>query len=157
MLFSQACRRILVPSFLALLHAFPVAAASTVDRNEYDSWEDLQEAMIEKSIMRQWIPMRDGVRPTEVYSAFVENGYAIVFQNERGRYWSEGEHEYLARAGEDGYDTIDWIAKQEWSNGKVGPYREQGNIYRGGALQLLFPAWFHDYVYYSGAGDMRPQ
>ncbi|MCK5273364.1 MAG: tetratricopeptide repeat protein, partial [Alphaproteobacteria bacterium] len=36
-------------------------------------------------------------------------------------------------------------------------YREQGNIYRGGALQLLFPAWFHDYIYYAGAGDPRPQ
>lgn len=29
--------------------------------------------------------------------------------------------------------------------GKVGPYYEQGNWYRGGALQLLFPSWLHDY------------
>jgi hypothetical protein len=29
--------------------------------------------------------------------------------------------------------------------GKVGPYYEQGNWFRGGAVQLLFPSWLHDY------------
>jgi uncharacterized protein len=56
------------------------------------------------------------------YAAFLENGYAIVYQLERGRYWSAGEHEFLARAGEDGYDTLEWVSKQPWSNGKVGTF-----------------------------------
>jgi putative CocE/NonD family hydrolase len=50
----------------------------------------------------------------------VERGYAFVVQNERGRYYSEGEWEILGRPREDGYDSIDWIAKQSWSNGSVG-------------------------------------
>jgi putative CocE/NonD family hydrolase len=41
--------------------------------------------------------------------------------------------------------------------GKIGPYAEQGNIYRGGALQLLFAGWFKDYIGSSGPGaDQRP-
>ena len=49
----------------------------------------------------------------------LEAGYAIAFQNERGRFWSGGEYTFLVGAGEDGYDTVDWVAKQPWSNGKV--------------------------------------
>jgi putative CocE/NonD family hydrolase len=41
--------------------------------------------------------------------------------------------------------------------GKIGPYAEQGNIYRGGALQLLFASWMRDYIGASGPGaDERP-
>ncbi len=50
----------------------------------------------------------------------VKRGYAFVVQNERGRYYSEGRYEILGRPQTDGYDTLTWIAKQPWSNGKVG-------------------------------------
>ncbi|MCJ8156991.1 CocE/NonD family hydrolase [Sphingomonas sp. LaA6.9] len=50
----------------------------------------------------------------------VKRGYAFIVQNERGRYYSEGEYEILGHPATDGYDTLDWIAKQPWSNGKVG-------------------------------------
>ena len=50
----------------------------------------------------------------------VSRGYAFVVQNERGRYYSEGTYEILGRPQTDGYDTLTWIAKQPWSNGKVG-------------------------------------
>ena len=54
---------------------------------------------------------------------FVNNGYAVILQNVRGRYGSEGKytspHRY-SRA--DGYDTIDWIVKQPWSTDKVGTF-----------------------------------
>ena len=50
----------------------------------------------------------------------IENGYAFVIQNERGRYFSEGEWAILGHPRTDGYDSLDWIAAQEWSNGKVG-------------------------------------
>jgi putative CocE/NonD family hydrolase len=52
--------------------------------------------------------------------SFLENGYAVVIENVRGRYFSEGTYTYLTGSGKDGYDTIDWISKQSWSNGKVG-------------------------------------
>ncbi|WP_260596843.1 CocE/NonD family hydrolase [Sphingomonas endolithica] len=50
----------------------------------------------------------------------VKRGYAFVVQSERGRYFSEGKYEILGRPQTDGYDTLTWIAKQPWSNGKVG-------------------------------------
>jgi putative CocE/NonD family hydrolase len=49
-----------------------------------------------------------------------ENGYVIAYVNVRGRYFSEGVYTYLGGSGADAYDTIDWISKQAWSNGKVG-------------------------------------
>ncbi len=50
----------------------------------------------------------------------VARGYALVMQNERGRYFSEGKFEILGHPRTDGYDALTWIAKQKWSNGKVG-------------------------------------
>ncbi|MFZ3485461.1 CocE/NonD family hydrolase [Sphingomonas sp. 3-13AW] len=50
----------------------------------------------------------------------VKRGYAFLVQNERGRYFSEGKYEILGKPQTDGYDALSWIAKQPWSNGKVG-------------------------------------
>ncbi|MFW6128778.1 MAG: CocE/NonD family hydrolase [Candidatus Aminicenantaceae bacterium] len=50
----------------------------------------------------------------------VRRGYAYVVQNERGRYFSEGQWNILGPPTTDGYDAIQWIAEQPWSNGKVG-------------------------------------
>ena len=112
--------------------------------------------------------------------AAVRRGYAYVVQNERGHFFSEGNYDILG-SRTDGYNTIDWLSKQSWSNGKVGttgcsstaeyqmgvaalghpgyaamnvqgfgagvgrvgPYYEQGNWYRGGAVQMLFIAWLY--------------
>lgn len=52
----------------------------------------------------------------------VEHGYAVVMQNERGRYFSEGDWEILGRPQTDGYDALTWIADQDWSNGSVGTF-----------------------------------
>ena len=109
----------------------------------------------------------------------VERGYAFVVQNERGKFFSEGDWEILGKPRTDGYDALTWIADQPWSNGKVatlgcsstaewqmglaamrhpahaaavpmgqgagigrmGPFYEQGNFYRGGALQLPMAVW----------------
>jgi putative CocE/NonD family hydrolase len=51
---------------------------------------------------------------------FARNGYVFVAQDVRGRYASEGELYALVNEGRDGYDTIEWAAKQPWSNGKIG-------------------------------------
>ncbi len=50
----------------------------------------------------------------------VENGYAYVVQNERGRFFSEGEWDILGTPLTDGYDALTWMADQKWSNGKIG-------------------------------------
>ncbi len=111
----------------------------------------------------------------------VRRGYAFVVQNERGKFFSQGEWEILGRPRTDGYDALTWIAEQSWSNGKVatlgcsstaewqmglaamnhpahaaavpmgqgagigrmGPFYEHGNFYRGGALQLPMMTWLY--------------
>ncbi|RAL24217.1 CocE/NonD family hydrolase [Thermoflavimicrobium daqui] len=52
--------------------------------------------------------------------SFVQRGYALVIQDTRGREDSEGEWIPLIYEMEDGDDTLNWIATQPWSNGKVG-------------------------------------
>jgi uncharacterized protein len=54
------------------------------------------------------------------YQVFVDRGYAVVLQDVRGRYGSEGIFRPLSQEGEDGYDTVNWIASQAWSDGKIG-------------------------------------
>ncbi len=55
---------------------------------------------------------------------FTPRGYVTVQQDLRGRYNSEGKGQYFHTAnpheGMDGYDTVEWIAAQPWSNGRVG-------------------------------------
>jgi uncharacterized protein len=124
--------------------------------------------------------VRNGV-PADMTAALtaIKRGYAYVVQNERGHFFSEGNYDILGPPTTDGYDAIQWMATQPWSNGKVGligcsstaewqmavaalsppglgaiipqgfgagvgriaPYFEQGNWYRGGAVQMLFIAW----------------
>ena len=55
---------------------------------------------------------------------FTRHGYAVVLQDLRGRGLSEGTGQYFhianPREGEDGHDTIEWVAAQPWCNGRVG-------------------------------------
>src|SRR5207248_11370718 len=48
----------------------------------------------------------------------VKRGYAYVVQNERGHFFSEGHYDILGAPRTDGYDAIDWMSKQPWSNGR---------------------------------------
>jgi putative CocE/NonD family hydrolase len=122
-----------------------------------------------------------GERRLKIALAAIERGYAFVLQNERGKFYSEGEWEILGRPRTDGYDALDWIAAQPWSSGKVGtigcsssaewqlalaatdhpahaamipmasgagigrvgPFLEQGNWYKGGVFQMLFATWLY--------------
>jgi putative CocE/NonD family hydrolase len=52
--------------------------------------------------------------------SWVRKGYAYVVQNERGRYFSEGQWDILGLPLTDGYDAFEWLSSQEWSNGKIG-------------------------------------
>jgi uncharacterized protein len=47
-------------------------------------------------------------------------GFALVVQDVRGRYDSEGDFYTFAHEGQDGYDTVEWIARQQWCDGAVG-------------------------------------
>jgi len=60
-------------------------------------------------------------------------GYVVFIQDVRGRYTSDGDWYPFLHESEDGYDTIEWIALQPYSNGKVGMF---GGSYVG-ATQML--------------------
>ena len=73
------------------------------------------------------------VKSYETHQRAVERGYAVVLQDVRGRYASDGIFDPYRQEGRDGYDTIEWAAVQPWSNGDVGTF---GLSYPG-AVQWL--------------------
>ncbi len=63
---------------------------------------------------------RQGLGAVAAAQFFCRHGYAAAIQDVRGRYDSEGEWYPFALEAEDGYDTVEWLASQQWSDGKVG-------------------------------------
>ena len=101
------------------------------------------------------------------YLSFIRHGYAVVMQDVRGRYQSEGVFDALEQEGPDGYDTLAWISRQPWSDGKAGMI---GGSYLGIAqwkvallnspyLKAIFPvvSGDDDYLdrFYSPGGAMK--
>jgi putative CocE/NonD family hydrolase len=93
------------------------------------------------------VPMRDGVKlSTDLYRPAAEGrfpvilirtpykkemqelqaryyarrGYVVAVQDCRGRFGSPGVWEAFVNEKKDGFDTIEWLAAQPWSTGKVG-------------------------------------
>ena len=67
---------------------------------------------------------------------YAHQGFAVVSQDVRGRWDSEGDFYPYRYETDDGHDTIAWIASQPWCTGKVATY---GFSYSG-AVQLLVDA-----------------
>jgi len=56
----------------------------------------------------------------EIANIYASRGYAVVFQDCRGRGKSQGEYVKYLSDGQDGYDCCAWVLKQSWSNGRIG-------------------------------------
>ncbi len=70
-----------------------------------------------------------GVRGDETRKSFAQlaaRGYVICIENYRGAQLSEGDWKGYRALGwgelKDGYDTVEWLAKQPWSTGKIGTF-----------------------------------
>lgn len=99
---------------------------------------------------------------------FARRGYVCAIQDVRGRFASEGEWYPFAREAPDGYDTVEWLAAQSWSDGQVGT---MGGSYCGSdqsALATLNPphlktmivavgaaSYYHASMRQNGALEMR--
>src|SRR5947208_5556929 len=59
---------------------------------------------------------------------FARHGYVYALVDVRGRGNSEGRFEPMVNEGRDGYDVVEWLARQPWSNGKVAMW---GGSYAG--------------------------
>ncbi len=81
-------------------------------------------------------------RPGEFGPQANDRGYAFISQDFRGRFDSEGEDWPVFVHGgwsehQDGYDTVEWVAAQPWSDGKVGAF---GISAPGIALNMMAPS-----------------
>ena len=59
---------------------------------------------------------------TRANAEWTKRGFALVSQDVRGMFQSEGKYRPFVDDQTDGYDTVEWLAQQSWSNGKVGMY-----------------------------------
>jgi hypothetical protein len=70
---------------------------------------------------------------------FTSHGYVTVLQDCRARWESEGEFTKYTDEGEDGYDTMTWLAEQSWHGGKVGTYGLSYSAHTQAATACLNP------------------
>jgi putative CocE/NonD family hydrolase len=101
------------------------------------------------------------------WQPFVDHGYAMLIQDVRGRYESEGSFDPIGQESNDGDDTINWIARQSWSNGKVGMaggsyvgiVQWKAALLHNPHLKCIFPvvSGYDDYRdrFYSPGGAMK--
>lgn len=75
----------------------------------------------------------------ETAQYFASHGFAVVMQDCRGRYGSEGTfHKYVHEAT-DGYDCLMWVARQSWCTGRVGTMGLSYCAHTQAALGCLAP------------------
>jgi putative CocE/NonD family hydrolase len=83
---------------------------------------------------------------------FARRGYAVVIQDCRGRYASEGSFYFLAQEAQDGYDAAAWVVEQPWCNGRIGTFGTSYLAWTQNALGALnAPGLTAMYVHQGGA------
>src|SRR5215469_6188573 len=98
------------PCWPVILHRTPYGIAGADARDKFDcsrAWLPNPAEPMRGSILRGW-------------RNIVGHGYAAVYQDTRGRHGSEGEDRVYADDVADGHDTLEWIARQSWTNQRVG-------------------------------------
>lgn len=83
--------------------------------------EPLPVVLIRTPYNKRWYRQADNGQPNPAYM-FAGQGYAVLVQDTRGRFESEGDYTISTPDDRDGYDTVTWAARQPWSTGKVGTY-----------------------------------
>jgi putative CocE/NonD family hydrolase len=161
-----------------------LAGAAEAENDAFEIERNVAVPMRDGVILRMDVlrPRRPGRFPTLVYrtpydkedalhtySIFrkaVQRGYAVVVQDVRGRYASDGAFRPYENEGRDGYDTIEWAARQPWCDGSVGTF---GLSYPGAVqwlaavespphLKAMIPAMTfstpRQFFYFSGVFDL---
>jgi uncharacterized protein len=140
--------RLSVFAFLLVLFGAPVFAAGPYPvKIERDVKVKMRDGVVLRGdifrpdadgkfpVLLQRTPYRRSVWGYDVNFAqhAAARGYVVFLQDVRGRYTSDGEWYPFIHEAEDGYDTIEWVAAQPYSDGKVGMF---GGSYVG-ATQML--------------------
>ena len=136
----------ILPSVAALLALVCLPSTATSQAPDPGSYSPAVHDVIEER--GHLVPMRDGVRlsadiyfpdgdgpfaailtitpydnngPRDRARWFARRGYVVVLADSRGRYDSGGDWDpFIVEHKTDGYDLVEWIGSQAWSNGNVG-------------------------------------
>jgi uncharacterized protein len=106
----------------------------------------------------------------DAHHYFAERGFASLWLDVRGTGSSEGitTDEYVLQEQKDGYDAVEWLSEQPWSNGNVGMYGTsysgftaiQVAMHRPPHLKAIVPIYatddrYADDCHYTRGGNMR--
>lgn len=86
----------------------------------------------------------------QMAARFTDQGFVAIFQDCRGRYASEGVFTKYTAEGEDGFDTLAWIVRQPWCNGKIGSMGLSYAAHTQLAMACLHPPGLSSMVLDSG-------
>lgn len=98
---------------------------------------------------------------------WASRGYTVVIQGTRGRYKSNGDFYPLTHEHDDGIETLSWIARQPWFNGKLGMWggsafghtqwaiSDQKNVGVNAFMIQIASSDFHGMFYPGGAFSLE--
>ncbi len=84
--------------------------------------EEIRGGPLPTVLIRTPYDKTHGIPPKPEVEFFASHGYAVAVQDVRGAHRSGGDYRPSGSDDVDGYDTIEWLARQSWSNGRVGMY-----------------------------------
>lgn len=87
-----------------------------------DLWRPLTGERFPVLVYRTPYGRAEAADASGITRAAVARGYAVLLQDVRGRHGSGGEFEPYRHEGQDGFDTIEWAARQPWSTGAIGTF-----------------------------------
>jgi putative CocE/NonD family hydrolase len=137
---SMRALRALRPGLLGLLATGAALAAPVVDRNVFIPMRDgirlatdlhmpaapasgrLPVVLIRTPYGKDGRYFARREDSASIVNFLTRHGYVVAVQDKRGRHHSEGAYVVSGGDAADGYDTVDWLSKQRWSNGNVGAY-----------------------------------
>ena len=168
--------RVNITSILALC-TLQLCAQHNLNVIREDVWVPMRDSVKLGAIL--YLPAQKGKYPAIVYrtpygvddyDAYAEfplkaakQGYAVLLVDVRGRLRSEGNFEAYRNEKTDGYDVIEWVAKQSYCTGKVGTYggsypgivqwqaMSQAPPHLAAAAPEMTPIVSHHFFYYGGA------
>ena len=134
---------------LALLALVLLSCAAVADETEEEcKWKQSFEMVPMRDGVKLstyiWFPKGEGPWPVVLVRTpygghgilgweadrLLENGYCVVGQDMRGRFEAEGNALAFTADGwgehKDGYDCVEWVARQPWCSGKVGTWGLSG-------------------------------
>ena len=86
--------------------------------------------------------------------ALARAGYAVVVQDVRGRFASDGVLDFGEQEHDDGYDAVEWTAEQPWCNGRVGIYGSSYHAIAAYAALAAAPPHLEAVFVMTGAADL---